>query len=1246
MVSFPWRMMRKWPCAGLIFFAWSLPLFGQKFDGTLRGHEGAILMGVFTPDGQRAVTASADQTARVWDVKTGQMLRRYDQHTGPLYSLAVSQSGHTLVTGSQDNTVRTWDLPSTTPDESLVSAAAAVRGIALHPDGNGLLAVSADKLLSIHNLRTSPLTRGEVAKPQPPEIRTGHSSELLTVGIRSDGVAYASADVEGHIHLWNAFLPAPQRTLLGAASRVSAVRFTANNQQLISSGDDGVIRVWQLNTPAPRVLPALTAEVVALDLLTNQPTAVVALADKTVRVINLTDDSVVAQFPPLPFSIRGVTHAPSNAWIGVAGDQGQAAVVNSATGAIQGVVLGHAGEVTAIAAHADNMQFVTTGIDGTIRLWQQPLPEIVAAGHTGPVRGIAAAPGGQWYATISDDKTTRIWDANGTAVRQLGSHEQPLRAIAVRDDAALLATGDAGGDVWLWNPADGSPQGIVAAHPGGITGMTFSADRTLLITTGADQKIRAWKLPLPPKKPGEGETPLAPTWESVIPGGRTVSTILTLPGDLGYAGLQVGVGEVLRLKIDGSDFSPRPTSPRPLKSLQLSNDGQQLLGVDDQGQAFLWNGQGTILKTFPLGPNVTSARFRPDGRELVVLDAQPRLRICDASTGLVNEELTTSAPLTDAVWMANESRHLAGAGPGNSVIVSRRALQRIFAEVTDPASPPLALKPVTSVAMVADQQHLLAARKEGGLEQWRMSDGVLVRKFDANSAEIHELSISTNGQLVAGIGADQKLRIWTWGDGRLSQTIDLPASGRSLTISPDNSRVATGHSDGKLRVWDLVTGRLLETIEGHAAGAAVARFLGDSRTLVSGSADKTVRVSPCAATHGFQVASEAVPPIALYNGGTHALTGRSTGEVVMVDLNSGMESRIFRVKTPQPPVAATGAPPAAPGPYALFQPTTLASRSDNQRVAAGTRTGEVYLWNANNGEDLLAKFPLGAAVSTLAFSPDNQKLAATTVDGKVRIYGPSIPGVQPALEWMQWQEFQTATPVTDLAFTPDSRSVWVSLESGAVERWAISAPGPVRQFNHGGPVYGTAVSWDGQTIVSCSADQTVRVWDNKTGQQKYQLNGHEGPVHAVTMSLDETFAVSSGADGTLRLWDIAGGRQLKELARYDSTMYSVAIHPLGQLVAAAGADRRVHLLDLNAGAEVRTLEGHKDYLHSVQFSPDGAKLASFGYAGHLKIWRTADGALLHESRQGNVGNFAAFSPDGTRLLLSGGDGLARILVVP
>jgi WD40 repeat protein len=153
-------------------------------------------------------------------------------------------------------------------------------------------------------------------------------------------------------------------------------------------------------------------------------------------------------------------------------------------------------------------------------------------------------------------------------------------------------------------------------------------------------------------------------------------------------------------------------------------------------------------------------------------------------------------------------------------------------------------------------------------------------------------------------------------------------------------------------------------------------------------------------------------------------------------------------------------------------------------------------------------------------------------------------------------------------------------------------------------------------------------------------------VHAVTLSPDESFAITSGADKTVRLWDIVGGRQLKQLATLDGTMYSVAIHPNGQLIATAGADRKVYLMDMITGTLQRTLEGHTDYIHCVAFNPAGTRILSYGYAGQVRVWDTASGNLIWENRVGRIGNYASYDAKGINVLLSSGDGVARLVTLP
>ena len=63
----------------------------------------------FSPDGRTVVTASRDQTARLWDAASGKELQRLT-HDGWVNAASFSPDGRTVVTASTDETARLWDV--------------------------------------------------------------------------------------------------------------------------------------------------------------------------------------------------------------------------------------------------------------------------------------------------------------------------------------------------------------------------------------------------------------------------------------------------------------------------------------------------------------------------------------------------------------------------------------------------------------------------------------------------------------------------------------------------------------------------------------------------------------------------------------------------------------------------------------------------------------------------------------------------------------------------------------------------------------------------------------------------------------------------------------------------------------------------------------------------------------------------------------------------------------------------------
>jgi WD40 repeat protein len=96
-----------------------------------------------TPDGKRIVTASVDETARVWDAENGHRLFTFSGRTGYVYDAAFSPDGKRIVTSSSDKTVRLWDAENGHPLATFGHTGEVFKA-AFSPDGKRIVTASED----------------------------------------------------------------------------------------------------------------------------------------------------------------------------------------------------------------------------------------------------------------------------------------------------------------------------------------------------------------------------------------------------------------------------------------------------------------------------------------------------------------------------------------------------------------------------------------------------------------------------------------------------------------------------------------------------------------------------------------------------------------------------------------------------------------------------------------------------------------------------------------------------------------------------------------------------------------------------------------------------------------------------------------------------------------------------------------------------------------------------------------------
>lgn len=120
-------------------------------------------------------------------------------------------------------------------------------------------------------------------------------------------------------------------------------------------------------------------------------------------------------------------------------------------------------------------------------------------------------------------------------------------------------------------------------------------------------------------------------------------------------------------------------------------------------------------------------------------------------------------------------------------------------------------------------------------------------------------------------------------------------------------------------------------------------------------------------------------------------------------------------------------------------------------------------------------------------------------------------------------------------------------------------------------------------IVSGSFDETVRIWDVKTGRCIKTLPAHSDPVSACCFNRDGTLIASSSYDGLCRVWDTATGQCLKTLICDENNppVSYVTFSPNGKYILAATLDNNLKLWNYGDGKCLKTYKGHSNERYCI-----------------------------------------------------------------
>jgi WD40 repeat protein len=596
----------------------------------LNGHKGLLWSASFAPDGRRIVTASEDNTARVWSAENGDELTILRGHTEPVRIASFSPDGRQVLTASTDKTARLWDA-ETGQQSAVLEHDGVVRSAAFSSDGRRIVTASDDKTARVWDVQTGK----QIA------VLTGHTARVRDAAFSPNGRYVLTASDDKTARLWDSRTGELVRTLEGHTEAVRGAAFSPDGERAVTTSLDHSARVWSVETGKPSAV-----------LEHDDVVSSAAFSPDNRRILTVSGDNTTAgiwdaqtgeRIAPLP----GQTAAFSPDGHSIVTSDGDAARIwNADRGEFAMVLRGHRSRVTSAVFSPDGRYVLTASDDKTARLWsartETNTQMAVLAAHMGSVRSAVFSPDGRRALTASDN-SVRLWDAE--AGRQIAAFTRMgLGSAAFGPDGRLVAVPD-GNTVVVRDANTGEREDrVLKGHSAAVRSAAFSSDGRRIVTASDDRTARVWDV---------------------------------------QTGGQIAVLREQTAPVRSAVFSPDGLRVVSTQMAQRSGDAasDNNIVTSNDRMALLWDAlSGQVIRRFEGHiAQVYDAAFSPDGKHIVTASADNTARVWDAATGMTATVLkghldsvlsaafsfdggrivTASADRTARVWDAESGKTIA-----------------------------------------------------------------------------------------------------------------------------------------------------------------------------------------------------------------------------------------------------------------------------------------------------------------------------------------------------------------------------------------------------------------------------------------------------------------------------------------------------------------------------------------------------------------------------------------------------------
>jgi WD40 repeat protein len=607
-----------------------------------------------------------------------------------------------------------------------------------------------------------------------------------------------------------------------------------------------------------------------------------------------------------------------------------------------------------------------------------------------------------WQAYLQGRNLRRVNFAYSDLAKSVFTEDLSITlAVAFSPDGRLLATGDADGEIRIWQVADGQKIIACKGHTNWVWSLDWSPDGQTLASGSADRTIRLWDInpeAMPSGRcrqilPGHTNRVWSVDWSpdgKILASGSEDCSVRLWDGNTGEC-QQILTGHTnwvrcvafspdgQTLASSGDDRTIRlwhlPTGECQqilqghthwVWSLAWSPDGQTLASSSDDMTIKLWHvPTGECHRTWQAHTNwVRSIAFSPDGQTLVSGSDDGTVRLWDVLVSTCRQILPGHANWVRTVACHPNGRILATGSGDHTVKLWDLATGECHTTLEGHTSR------VWSVSFHPDGSILASGHDDRAIRLWDIRTSKCQKTLQGRDNWVRAIAFSPDGQILASSSGEQVVKLWRVRTGECWQTWQAHTSRVwSVAFSPNGQILASCSDDRTVRLWDVSTGECQKILSGHSNGVLSVAFSPDGQSLASCSYDRTVKLWHLRTGECYQTLSghtNWIWSVDWSPDGQTLASGSGDHTIAVWDVLTGECQQTLQGH-------ANGV-------------WSVAFSSDGRTLASGSSDQSIKLWDVLTGECRQTFLGHTNLVWSVAFHPRSRILASGSQDETIKLW--------------------------------------------------------------------------------------------------------------------------------------------------------------------------------------------------------------------------------------------------------------------